>query len=292
QLVGMQRRDAAPPFHLLHVIVADADGPHLALLEQPVHGLRGIFHGRVRIGPVNLVDVDVVRLQVPQALLDLLADALGLGVAEHVFLLVPVHARLGRDDDLVTGYALFRQRRRSTRRRKSEATPRRGVGVANAHGQRLVYGPDGVFHFGAAPQPAADGPRAQRDAGHFYFCRSETRIFHTASAASHSRRGARRAAADWWPPAPGRRSRSLPVKPRHGCRDYCIIVPARIPRPACECSRERDWRIETNETHGRHETFGAGAGGRLQPAAAAQNRRPHRRHPHPRVGARGGGPPV
>ncbi len=48
--------------HLVGGVVADAGRPDLALLHQPGHRLHGLFNGRGRVSPVNLVQVYVVGL--------------------------------------------------------------------------------------------------------------------------------------------------------------------------------------------------------------------------------------
>ena len=56
----MQRCHPAEALHLPDREIADADGADLALLEQGVHGLRGFLDRHQRVGPVDLVDVDVI----------------------------------------------------------------------------------------------------------------------------------------------------------------------------------------------------------------------------------------
>src|SRR5262249_1183148 len=60
RLQHVQRRYPAEALHLGNREVANADGADLALLEQGAHGLRGFLDPHQRVGPVNLVDVDVV----------------------------------------------------------------------------------------------------------------------------------------------------------------------------------------------------------------------------------------
>ena len=51
-----------------------APGPGLALPNDVQHGAYGLFQGRVRVSPVDDVDIDVVGLQAPQAAVDLAHD--------------------------------------------------------------------------------------------------------------------------------------------------------------------------------------------------------------------------
>src|SRR5262245_39168183 len=64
QIIGwlqhMQRCHLAETLHLSDREIADADGADFALLEQGAHGLCGFLDPDQRIGPVNLVDVDVI----------------------------------------------------------------------------------------------------------------------------------------------------------------------------------------------------------------------------------------
>ena len=71
----MQRRHAAEPLHLRDGKIADPDGADLALLGKRAHGFGGFFDRHQRIGPVDLVDIDMVGLQPPQGVVELLQDA-------------------------------------------------------------------------------------------------------------------------------------------------------------------------------------------------------------------------
>src|ERR671934_703099 len=92
----MQRRNATESLHLPNTEIADADGADLALLEQGVHGLRGFLDRHQRIGPVHLIDVDVLGSQPPQRILNLLQDSRAARIAEYSSTL-PLKPHLGRD---------------------------------------------------------------------------------------------------------------------------------------------------------------------------------------------------
>ena len=77
--------------------IADADGADLALLEQGMHGLRGFLDRHQWVGPVDLVDVDVIGSKPAQRILDLLQDARAAGIAED-FSTLPLKPHLGRDE--------------------------------------------------------------------------------------------------------------------------------------------------------------------------------------------------
>ena len=55
--------------HLLRGEVGNARVAHLALLDQVVDGLHALAEDHLVEGPVDLVEVDVVGVQVPQAAL-------------------------------------------------------------------------------------------------------------------------------------------------------------------------------------------------------------------------------
>src|SRR5262249_24867015 len=70
QIIGrlhhVQRRNAAEALHLPSREIADTDGADFALLEQSVHRLRGLLDGHPGVGPVNLVDIDVIGAKAAQ----------------------------------------------------------------------------------------------------------------------------------------------------------------------------------------------------------------------------------
>src|SRR5580693_5425161 len=94
----MQGRDTTEPFHLTDREIAYPDRPDLSLNEQRVHRLGGFLHRHQRIGPVNLVDVDVIGSQPAQRIVYLAQDARAAGVAENIAML-PFKSSLGGDDD-------------------------------------------------------------------------------------------------------------------------------------------------------------------------------------------------
>ena len=80
----MQRRHAAKLLHLIDRKIADADGADLSLFEQGLHCRRGFFDRYKGIGPMNLIDVDVIGSQPAQGVLDLPHDAPAAGITEYV----------------------------------------------------------------------------------------------------------------------------------------------------------------------------------------------------------------
>lgn len=73
---GLKRLDGPPlreVVDLLDVEVRHADVPDLALLDELLERTRRFGERDVRVGPVDLVEVDVVELERAQALLHSLA---------------------------------------------------------------------------------------------------------------------------------------------------------------------------------------------------------------------------
>src|SRR5439155_14859474 len=87
--------------------IADSDRPDFSLLEQTAHRRRGLGNGRLRIGPVNLIDIDTVGLETFQGGIDLRQNPVAACVAKRLPIL-PVETHLGRNDrttpQLCTGY--------------------------------------------------------------------------------------------------------------------------------------------------------------------------------------------
>jgi hypothetical protein len=80
----VQRRNLAETFHLRDREIADADGTNFSLIIQRAHRLGGLLNGYERIGPMDLVDVDVVGAQPTQRLIDLLHDPVARRVAVNL----------------------------------------------------------------------------------------------------------------------------------------------------------------------------------------------------------------
>src|SRR5258708_15736512 len=93
----MQRSDAAKPLYLADRKVAHSDGPDLPLREQRVHCVSGFFNRDQRIGPMNLIDVNVIGSKPAQRILNLPHDAGTAGIARYPSSL-PLQSDLGGDD--------------------------------------------------------------------------------------------------------------------------------------------------------------------------------------------------
>lgn len=72
----------------------------LALVYEMLKGARGLGERDLRVGPMHLVDVDVIDAEGLQALIDSTAKPIGAGVAHEPLLSHPQTA-LGRDHHLV-----------------------------------------------------------------------------------------------------------------------------------------------------------------------------------------------
>src|SRR5258708_39789559 len=97
----MEWRDAAKPFHLDDRKIAHADGADFSLREQHVHCVRGFFDRNQWIGPMNLIDINVVGSKPAQGLLNFAQDAGTAGIARYSSTL-PLKSGLGSDMHLRT----------------------------------------------------------------------------------------------------------------------------------------------------------------------------------------------
>ncbi len=93
----MQRRDSAKPFHLADRKVAHSDRADFPLREQHMHCISGFFDRNQWVGPMNLIDVNVIRSKPAQRILNLLHDAGTAGIARYPSSL-PLQSDLGGDD--------------------------------------------------------------------------------------------------------------------------------------------------------------------------------------------------
>jgi hypothetical protein len=59
----MQRRNPTEALHFRDREIADADGADLSFFVKRAHHLCSFLDGHERIGPMNLIDVDVIRAQ-------------------------------------------------------------------------------------------------------------------------------------------------------------------------------------------------------------------------------------
>ena len=106
-LEGVDVADGLAALELLDVVVADADPPHLALVDQLCHHAPGLLDRRPRrpVGPVELVEVDPLHAEPAQARLALAADRLRAQVVPDLALGQPVPdaAALREEVDVLAG---------------------------------------------------------------------------------------------------------------------------------------------------------------------------------------------
>src|SRR5579863_10569731 len=93
----MQRCHLSKFVHLGWAEIADADRADLAGAMQCAHGFRDFRNRCVRIGPVNLVEIDGVSLQPAQGILDLRDETCLSSISEWLAIL-PVEAGLCCDN--------------------------------------------------------------------------------------------------------------------------------------------------------------------------------------------------
>ena len=109
-LHGLIRRPAPFPGQLARLgnapepHVACADRAHLALLNQPMECLHGFFHGRIKVVPVGIVDIDIIGLETGKAFLAFPFDFVGgeAAVASGI-----IESQFGGDLNLVADPALL-----------------------------------------------------------------------------------------------------------------------------------------------------------------------------------------
>src|SRR5882757_3676779 len=130
-----------------------------------MHRFRGFLDRHQRVGPVNLVDVDVIGSQPAQRILDLVQDARAAGIAEHASML-PFKAGLGGNED-AGAPAPFGDRLSDNFLGAAEAVDRRRIDDIDAVLQCRPDGRNGLGFVGSTPHPSANGPGAERDGRHF-----------------------------------------------------------------------------------------------------------------------------
>src|ERR1700719_1597183 len=93
----MQRRYLSKFVHFGRTEIAHADRTDFTSSMQRAHGFRDFRCRRIRVGPVNLVEIDDVGLQSAQGVLHLLNDARLSSIPKWLAIL-PVETRLRGDE--------------------------------------------------------------------------------------------------------------------------------------------------------------------------------------------------
>ncbi len=125
---------------------------------------------------MDLVQVDVVRAQAPQRVLEFLAQPARAAVAAWASG-APLQPGLGGDERLAA-QAVAVERLADDAFGNTEPIDRRRVDEVDAQVQGGADGSDGLDLVGAAPHPAADGPGAEPDARTLQFRTAQIDAFH------------------------------------------------------------------------------------------------------------------
>jgi len=145
--------------HLPGGEVRAADVADLALAGEVVEGAQRLLDRRQRVGAVELVEVEPVGLEPPQAVLDRLHDV-GARAALHAAGIVHVHAELRRQHDVLA--ALAEDFAEETLRAAALAVDVGGVEERDAEIERLVDDLAGRLKV----DPAAEIVAAETDERH------------------------------------------------------------------------------------------------------------------------------
>src|SRR5882757_8013271 len=172
----MEWRDATKPFHLDHRKIAHADGADFPLCEQHVHCVRSFFDRNQRIGPVNLIDINVVGSKPAQGILDFAQDAGTAGIARYSSTL-PLKSDLGSNND-VRAQAALGDRLANDLFRMAESIDRSRVHKIDAMLERGLDGSNRFGFVGSTPHPPADGPSPNSDGRHPERRAGDFRRFH------------------------------------------------------------------------------------------------------------------
>src|SRR5712692_866670 len=176
RLNRVKRRDGFESLHLFGRMIADADGANLALFVEFAKSGGGLLDGDERIRPMHLIDIDVVRLEATERILELLENTLARGVAFDLALR-PVDSDFGGKDNTLPAtvlpqcfaHDLFGTSIAINGRCVDQVDPLVECGMNGANGFLLV---------GSTPHPAADGPGTERDSGTNKTCTVDVDVLH------------------------------------------------------------------------------------------------------------------
>src|SRR3979490_2623116 len=160
----MQRRDAAKALHLDERKVAHSDGAYFPLREQLVHCVRSFFDRYQRVGPMDLIDVDVIGSKFTERVFNFWDDASAAGVAKYSPT-IPLKADLGGDYHARAEPA-FGNGSANDLFGATESIDRNCVNNIDPTLEGSLDGSDRFRFVGPTPHPAADGPRTDRDGRH------------------------------------------------------------------------------------------------------------------------------
>uniref|UniRef100_E6QN02 Uncharacterized protein n=1 Tax=mine drainage metagenome TaxID=410659 RepID=E6QN02_9ZZZZ len=166
RLIGGERRDGAEALHLRNGAVADAEGANLANGNEAGEQRGGFFDGDERIGPVELVKIDVVGVEATEAVVQFQTKARGRGIGKDAGLAgnIPGEASLGGEEEIFA-FAVLADGFAEKLFGATVAVDGRGVDEVDAAVERAEDGCDGVGFGDGTPLEAADGPGSEADAG-------------------------------------------------------------------------------------------------------------------------------
>src|SRR4029077_10280038 len=175
RLNSVQRRDSLEALHLLRRIVADSNSANLALLVECPKSSGGLLDGNTGIRPVHLVNVNVVRLETTQRIVEFLENTLPRGVAFDPAIR-PVDADLRGDDHAIPA-AMLAQGFTHNRFGAPITVDGRSIDQIDAAFECRMNGANGFLLVGSAPHPAPNGPGTERDSGANKICTVDFNIF-------------------------------------------------------------------------------------------------------------------
>src|SRR6266404_351891 len=151
RLQHVQWGHLAEALHLGNREVAHADGADFPLPVKRAHGLGGFLHRHQRVGPMDLVDVDVVGTQAAQRIIDFLHDSGARRIAID-FSVAPFQSCFGGNDRL-TAHA--RESGADDLLGHAKAVHRRRIDQIDALMQSRVNGGNRFALISSSPHPAA-----------------------------------------------------------------------------------------------------------------------------------------
>jgi len=152
----------------------------LARLHQLLERAGGLLERCRAVGPVDLVEVDVVGAEMVEARVDSLAEPLGARVADDAVALRPQAALRGEHDLVAPGAQLLAERLRHELLGSPEAVGLGGVEEADPEFESATDGRH-VLPLVQRPPVAAELPRAEADARHLEAAAAEDGSLHACS---------------------------------------------------------------------------------------------------------------
>src|SRR5258708_4633047 len=156
RLHRVNRRNAAKLAHLLEGEIADPDSADLSLLIKGEHGFGALLDRAQWVGPMNLVDVYMVRAQSSQRLLNLGEDSFAAGIAKWLPV-APIQPSLSGDHDAISQSAIG-QCFADDLLRAAETVNWGSIDKRDSALDRRVNGLDRFGLVRTTPHPSADRP--------------------------------------------------------------------------------------------------------------------------------------